>query len=291
MNRRVGKFAFVRKIFFGIFKKIKLFFFKIFHFFVRFDKKNFSDAEILVKNIPLELDFSVLLPESSLNNIYLCENDNREDVEFFNGKVCFEFGHGNGEWLVSFAKKFPKSLIIGCELQNPWFKKSVKKIRAQNVLNAKVCKTDGILFLEYFVKKSSLDAVFINFPDPWHKRKHNKRRVFTEEFWKMVFAKLKSDGKIYFLSDNFEIFEFAKRNAESFAGQVLSNFHGIASSNFSNSPRNDSEKDGIALSATLSRNDIAEIPSWYPDSKYARKWRESGKKDFFYFEAKIKVDF
>ncbi len=290
MNRRAGKFAFFRKVFFGFYKKIKLFSFKIFHFFVHFRSKNFEKPEILAKNIPLEFDFRILLSERILENqlkqglkdeiLRFAQNDNGEtlrkdqndvfeekDDNFedkndseknvnFDEKLCFEFGHGNGEWLVNFAKKFEKSFILGCELQNPWFRKSVKKIELNKIKNAKVCKFDGVSFLEFFIKKSSLDAIFINFPDPWHKNKHKKRRVFTESFWKIVFLDLKKGGKIYFLSDNFEIFEFAFLNLQ----------------NFSKNLKFEIEK--------------KEVPKWYPESKYFRKWREAGKKDFFYFEAR-----
>jgi len=134
-------------------------------------------------------------------------------------------------------------VVVGCELFKEFCSKGSRKATAEGISNAKFIQANGITVLEHLISNTSLDHLFINFPDPWHKKRHHKRRVFTPTFFKMCRKKLTEQGKIHFISDNREIYAFALENAQkTFLG-----------------------KDGFAVTEKA-------IPDWFPRSKYHEKW-------------------
>lgn len=221
----------IKKYIYLLSQKIKK---KHYHFkrsWTPFKKQNFQLAEVNKKDIPYKFDWHSL----GYNSVYL------------------DIGCGNGEFTTKLSEYFSKNLVIGVELHRKYMQKGVNRALDLHLPNAKFVHDRVENFLKYLVADKSLQAVFINFPDPWLKKKHHKRRLFDQEFWKLLEQKISPAGHIYFMSDNQEIFEYA----------------------FSRG----------SLVFPLVKKDP---PIWYPQSKYYRKWVKQGRTIYFFTGATIK---
>ena len=99
--------------------------------------------------------------------------------------INIEFCSGNGEWIVKKAQENPEINWVACEIKFKRVRKIWVKIKQLNLPNLVVAFGDANDFIKFYLKDQSVDAIFINFPDPWPKDKHAKNRLikspFTEE--------------------------------------------------------------------------------------------------------------
>lgn len=96
-------------------------------------------------------------------------------------KIYVEIGFGHGEHLIQNAMLNPKIGFIGCEPFENGVAATLKEIRDHNLQNVRIFKGDARLVLEKF-QTNSVDRVYVLFPDPWHKKRHHKRRILSAEF-------------------------------------------------------------------------------------------------------------
>ncbi len=96
-------------------------------------------------------------------------------------KIYIEIGFGHGEHLIQNAMLNPKIGFIGCEPFENGVASTLKDIHDHNLQNVRVYKGDARLILEK-LKKNTVDRVYVLFPDPWHKKRHHKRRILSVEF-------------------------------------------------------------------------------------------------------------
>jgi tRNA (guanine-N7-)-methyltransferase len=115
--------------------------------------------------------------------------------------VVLEIGFGMGDSLFEMATKAPETNFIGVEVHRPGVGHLLSLVRRDNLQNVRVFKVDSIDVLKQALPDSSLDKVQIFFPDPWHKKKHNKRRLITSSFIALVQAKLKDGGLLHIATD------------------------------------------------------------------------------------------
>ncbi len=113
----------------------------------------------------------------------------------------FEIGCGNGHFILSKALENPGVCYIANEIKETVTKKAIIKIHKQNLKNVFFLRGDIQYFINFF-NDDSLDCVYINFPDPWPKNRHLKRRLINQIFLNIIYQKLKKFGIIYFVSDN-----------------------------------------------------------------------------------------
>jgi len=118
---------------------------------------------------------------------------------FKNLKV--EVGFGVGSSLVQMAISDPDSLYLGIEVHQPGIGNCIKLIREQNVGNLKLIQHDAIEVLQYMLPEMSVDKLFLFFPDPWHKTRHNKRRIVNQLFRDLIFKILKPQGILHMATD------------------------------------------------------------------------------------------
>ena len=122
--------------------------------------------------------------------------------ELFGDKnVVFEIGCGSGESTVGFAKANPETIIIAIEVHRPSISHLVETAHKEGLTNIKVAYSDGVQVLRDWVQDKSLTAIFAFFPDPWPKKRHNKRRLFRTEIVEMMQKKLKDGGEIITATD------------------------------------------------------------------------------------------
>ena len=112
-----------------------------------------------------------------------------------------EIGFGNGEQLHFAGGNEPSRDFIGVEVHGPGVGRVLNALAADKLSNVRVYQHDAVEVLRGEIADSSLDEVRIYFPDPWHKKKHNKRRLVNPEFVAMLCDKLRVGGKLHLATD------------------------------------------------------------------------------------------
>ncbi len=115
--------------------------------------------------------------------------------------VVLEIGFGMGKSLVEMAKAAPELNFIGIEVHKPGVGACISLASEQGVENLKVFEHDAIEILADCISDDSLTTVQLFFPDPWHKKKHHKRRIVSAEFVETIRQKLKVGGVFHMATD------------------------------------------------------------------------------------------
>jgi len=115
--------------------------------------------------------------------------------------VHLEIGFGNGEALVAMAAAHPQYNYLGIEVHRPGVGVLLRRIEAEGLANVRVACTDAKELLERRIPENSLSAVYVFFPDPWHKKRHHKRRLVQAEFVALLARKLKPGGLLHLATD------------------------------------------------------------------------------------------
>jgi tRNA (guanine-N7-)-methyltransferase len=115
--------------------------------------------------------------------------------------VVLEIGFGMGKSLVEMAKASPELNFIGIEVHKPGVGACISSAVEAEVTNLKVYEHDAIEILADCIADNSLTTVQLFFPDPWHKKKHHKRRIVSLEFVATIRQKLKVDGVFHMATD------------------------------------------------------------------------------------------
>lgn len=118
-----------------------------------------------------------------------------------NKPTILEIGFGMGASLIEMANASPDKNFIGIEVHRPGVGACLMAIEEKQLTNLKVMCHDAVEVLENMIPNESLDKVQIFFPDPWHKARHNKRRIIQPEFVKLIVKKLKTNGVLHLATD------------------------------------------------------------------------------------------
>ncbi len=116
-------------------------------------------------------------------------------------EITLEIGFGNGESLLQQAIQFPQMDFIGVEVHGPGIGYLLHRIIEHELTNIRVIRYDAVEVLKYQIKDNSLARVQIFFPDPWHKKRHHKRRLVQAEFARLVYDKLICGGRLHMATD------------------------------------------------------------------------------------------
>jgi tRNA (guanine-N7-)-methyltransferase len=116
-------------------------------------------------------------------------------------KTVFEIGFGMGEATAHIAKVLPDTLFLACEVHEPGVGALLKRIEEQSISNIKIISHDAVQVLEKMIPKASLHGIHIFFPDPWHKKRHNKRRLIQPPFVATLVQHLKPSGYLHCATD------------------------------------------------------------------------------------------
>jgi tRNA (guanine-N7-)-methyltransferase len=121
---------------------------------------------------------------------------------FGNGHpVILEIGFGNGESLAHMAAEMPENNYIGIEVHRPGVGHLLKLIDEKGLTNLRLMSDDAVDILTRQIPVSSLSGVQLFFPDPWHKKKHHKRRIVQPEFVRLLASRLRSGGFFHMATD------------------------------------------------------------------------------------------
>jgi tRNA (guanine-N7-)-methyltransferase len=127
------------------------------------------------------LDFSSLFPES--------------------GPVTVEIGFGNGENLIAMARNAPTDNFLGIEVHEPGVGRCLLGIEKYELHNVRVLQEDAVTVLQNNILAQSLNRINLFFPDPWHKKRHHKRRIVQPSFITLLAQKLTLGGMFHVATD------------------------------------------------------------------------------------------
>jgi len=116
-------------------------------------------------------------------------------------KVIMEIGFGMGEATAIIAKNHPNNGYIAVDVHPPGIGKLLARIVVNDLTNLKVIEDDVHVVMQHMIPDQSLDGIHLFFPDPWPKKKHNKRRIVNEGFLQLIHPKIKSGGFIHIATD------------------------------------------------------------------------------------------
>jgi tRNA (guanine-N7-)-methyltransferase len=116
-------------------------------------------------------------------------------------KVIMEIGFGMGEATAIIAKNHPNNGYIAVDVHPPGIGKLLARIVENDLTNLKVIEEDVHVVLQHMIADESLDGIHLFFPDPWPKKKHNKRRIVNEGFLGLIHPKIKEGGFIHIATD------------------------------------------------------------------------------------------
>ena len=115
--------------------------------------------------------------------------------------VVLEIGFGMGEATAAIAATLPQTHFLCCEVHEPGVGALLKRIGEQSLSNIRIIAHDAVEVIDHMLPLQSLDGVHIFFPDPWHKKRHNKRRLIQQPLIAKLAARLKPGGYLHCATD------------------------------------------------------------------------------------------
>jgi len=112
-----------------------------------------------------------------------------------------EIGFGMGEATAHIAAQHPQNDYLCVEVHTPGVGSLLKQVEELGLSNIRIVQHDAVEVLRHMVAPASLDGVHIFFPDPWHKKRHNKRRLIQAELVALLCERLKPGGYVHMATD------------------------------------------------------------------------------------------
>ncbi|HSV27836.1 MAG TPA: tRNA (guanosine(46)-N7)-methyltransferase TrmB, partial [Sedimentisphaerales bacterium] len=135
-----------------------------------------------MKNIEDKLDFNQLFPCPS--------------------PVEVEIGSGKGTFLVSQAKAYPQTNLLGIEYTNKVYRYAVDRMERWGLANVRIVRTEAVDFVRSRIPDCSVQVFHIYYPDPWPKKRHHKRRFFSQSSLNELLRCLVPGGRIQLVTDH-----------------------------------------------------------------------------------------
>lgn len=141
--------------------------------------------------------------------LYEVSYDNELLKDFINHQPLYlEIGTGKGDFILNMAKNNPDAHFIGIEKSITCLAITAKKIVNEDIKNVLLIADDVSKVFAY-LPQASIDKLFLNFSDPWPKKRHEKRRLTYKTFLDEYKKILKSNGEIIMKTDNIDLFNYS----------------------------------------------------------------------------------
>lgn len=157
---------------------------------------------------------------------YIKEREEIQGILNTDKKICIEIGMGKGDFISNMAKLNPDNVYIGIELSTQVLALAIKKLNRFEEENGISLKNlyfmsfDALKLLDYF-SENQVDVLYLNFSDPWPKKRHTKRRLTYKDFLENYKKVLKKDGIIEFKTDNRGLFEYSLVSMQNFGMEFI----------------------------------------------------------------------
>nr|WP_246584293.1 tRNA (guanosine(46)-N7)-methyltransferase TrmB [Thermus brevis] len=173
------------------------------------------------------------------------------------GPLVLEVGFGDGRFTAELAKAHPEWLILGAEVSAASVLRAYRRLKREGIGNVRLYHGQGPFALRNLVPPGSLRRVIVNFPDPWPKKRHQRKRLLQEGFFRRLSTRLVEGGDLLLTTDHEEYFRFALEEAKR---------------------------------SGLYRVEVKEPPEAHLRTKYALKWKEAGRIFFHAVFTKVAED-
>ncbi len=120
------------------------------------------------------------------------------------GDLAVEIGFGNGDFLIGLAQQHPDRLFVGIERAWGSVTRLFNRLHEGGIDQVRVMEMDAAFAIAHLFGPQSLSAVYINFPDPWHKERHHRRRLIQPGFVQTLAERLKPGGRVLIATDQVE---------------------------------------------------------------------------------------
>jgi tRNA (guanine-N7-)-methyltransferase len=144
----------------------------------------------------LENDWPAFGIDYSENKLNLDQAFGRDE-----SNKILEIGFGMGETTAKIAAILPDKDFLAVEVHTPGVGALLIRMQEQALENVRIVQHDVVEVLQHMLPDASLDGVHIFFPDPWHKKRHNKRRLIQSTFVKLLCRKLKPGAYLHVATD------------------------------------------------------------------------------------------
>lgn len=124
-----------------------------------------------------------------------------------NNPIRIEIGMGKGNFLIENAKRYPNTNFIGIEKFDSVMVRAVEKLEKLNLKNIKLIRIDALNIDELFYNE--IDTIYLNFSDPWPKKRHQNRRLTSPIFLEKYDNIFKNNKSIVMKTDNRKLFEYS----------------------------------------------------------------------------------
>ncbi|MDA0587864.1 MAG: tRNA (guanosine(46)-N7)-methyltransferase TrmB [Planctomycetota bacterium] len=168
-------------------------------------------------NEPSGLHFTEPLPEgvADLRPWFIAIHDLPDEIhwgEFWGNDqpVQLDVGCGRGLFLFNASLRNPETNYLGLELEFREGRRTAKRLLKREAVNARVVGGDAALVLRKHIPPGTVDAVHVYFPDPWWRKKHRRRRIFTDTFVGLCSRVLKPGGRLHSWTDVPDYFDIIK---------------------------------------------------------------------------------
>lgn len=121
--------------------------------------------------------------------------------------IYIEIGMGKGNFIIENAIRYPDINFIGIEKYDSVLIRAIQKLEKMELPNLKLLRVDANCIDEIFEKE--IDMIYLNFSDPWPKKRHEKRRLMSSNFLEKYKQIFRNQNHIIFKTDNRKLFEYA----------------------------------------------------------------------------------
>jgi len=112
-----------------------------------------------------------------------------------------EIGCGKGLFLITEAKRLSEHDFLGIEVVSKYFKWTLQRVERAGLSNVRVVREEAAYFIARYLPPGSVARFHLYYPDPWPKRRHHKRRIFTDSFLEAITARLEPGGELRVATD------------------------------------------------------------------------------------------
>ena len=137
---------------------------------------------------------------------YLNYKGRFKDIFKNNNPIHIEIGMGKGDFIIGMAKKYPNINFIGIEKYDSVMVRALQKLDIE-IPNLRLIRMDATYIEDVFSKE--IETIYLNFSDPWPKKRHSKRRLTSINFLKKYDLLFKGENNIIMKTDNRKLFEFS----------------------------------------------------------------------------------
>lgn len=163
-----------------------------------------------------------------------------EDLFNNNNDICLEIGMGKGNFLLGMCLNHPNINYIGVEKYSSVICSAIKKINEYELDNLKILNIDIMDIPQYLYGK--IKTIYLNFSDPWPKKRNTKRRLTSENFLKLYDNLFKDEKHIILKTDNDDFYEFSKESLLSYGYKIINETYHLHNSDITDSPKTEYEE-------------------------------------------------